>query len=742
MRYFRYSRWDGTQEVAPFDPEELIEHLADDLLADGDLRSALQRLMQTGYRNQDGQRMMGLQQLLERLRQQRQRQLDRYQLNDLLKDIREKLDEVVRTEREGIERRLERARQGREPGQGESAGSQRPDRGSPAGEPPRTAQTGDQPAPRGGPGQRGPAGAEPPSGQQSGPGSGAESGQSGADGLSQEQLQRMLEQMARRKQEFLDSLPKDVGGAIRALMDYEFMEPEAQRLFQELLQQLQQQIMESYFQGLKQSLQNLTQGPQRLTADDVRRMNEMLRDLNELLRERQEGGSPDFEGFMQKHGQFFPPGMQNLDDLVRHLQQRMAAMQSLLDSLSASQRRELQEMMQSLFRDPALQEELTELALNLEQLYPMGQLRRQYSFRGDDSLSLQEAMRLMEQLQELDQLERQLLRARDPSALDQLDPQRVRELLGDDAAQSLEQLRQITRQLEEAGYIAKKGQRWELTPRAIRKIGQKALRDIFQHLRRDAFGRHETHFRGRGGERTDESKGYEFGDPFLLDLQRTVMNGVMRQGPGTPIALQPQDFEVYRTELLTQCATVLLLDMSRSMFLRGCITAAKKVAIALNALIRGQYPRDGLYIVPFSYYAREIKPEDLPHLTWNEWGYGTNMQHAFMLARQLLARHKGGSRQIILITDGEPTAYFEGGHIEFSYPPTQRTFQETLREVARCTSEGIVINTFMLERGHYLIDFVDQLTKINRGRAFYATPERLGEYILVDYVDRKRKQIR
>lgn len=732
MPSYRYSRWDGTQEVVPFDPEELLEHLADDLLADGDLRSALQRLMQAGYRNRDGQRMLGLQQLLERLRQQRQRQLDRYQLNDLLKDIREKLDQVVRTEREGIQRRLERARQGQAPPQpGAPAAGQRPD---------SAPQPGAQPA--GGERQRPPADAPPvPSPVQPG-GAQEPGGERDAEGLSPEQLQRALEQLARRKQEFLDNLPKDVGGAIRALMDYEFMEPEAQRLFQELLEQLQQQIMESYFQGLKQSLQDLTQGPRRLTADDLRRLNAMLRDLNELLRQRQEGGEPDFERFMQQHGQFFPPGMQNLDDLVRHLQQRMAAVQSLLDSLSPAQRRELQQMLQSLFRDPALQEELTELALNLEQLYPMGQLRRQYPFRGDDPLSLQEAMRLMEQLQELDQLERQLLRARDPSALDQIDPERVRELLGDDAAQSLEQLRQLTRQLEEAGYIAKKGQRWELTPRAIRKIGQKALRDIFQHLRRDAFGRHETHFRGRGGERTDESKGYEFGDPFLLDLQRTVMNGVMRQGPGTPVRLQPQDFEVYRTELLTQCATVLLLDMSRSMFLRGCITAAKKVAIALHALIRGQYPRDGLYIVPFSYYAREIKPEDLPHLTWNEWGYGTNMQHAFMLARQLLARHKGGSRQIILITDGEPTAYFDGEHIEFSYPPTQRTFQETLREVARCTNEGIMINTFMLERGHYLIDFVDQLTKINRGRAFYATPERLGEYILVDYVDRKRKQIR
>jgi uncharacterized protein with von Willebrand factor type A (vWA) domain len=445
---------------------------------------------------------------------------------------------------------------------------------------------------------------------------------------------------------------------------------------------------------------------------------------------------------MQQYGDFFPPGMENLDDLVQHLQQRMAAMQSLLDSMSPQQRRELQEMMESLFQDQQMQEELSELAMNLEQLFPMGQMRRQYPFRGEDSLSFEEAMRLMQELQEMDQLEKQLQRARDPNVLDQIDAAKVAELLGEDAAKSLEQLKQLHKLLEEAGYITKKGNRWELTPRGIRKIGQKALQDMFQQLKKDQFGRHETRHRGAGGERIDETKVYEFGDTFMLDLQRTVMNGIVREGPGSPVHLKPDDFEVYRTELLTQCATVLLLDMSRSMFLRGCITAAKKVAIALNSLIRGQYPRDALYVVPFSYYAREIKPEDLPHLTWNEWGYGTNMQHAFMLSRQLLARHKGGTRQIILITDGEPTAYFEGGQIEFSYPPTYRTFQETLREVGRCTRERIVINTFMLERGHYLIDFVEQMTKINRGRAFYATPERLGEYILVDYVGNKRKQVK
>jgi uncharacterized protein with von Willebrand factor type A (vWA) domain len=219
------------------------------------------------------------------------------------------------------------------------------------------------------------------------------------------------------------------------------------------------------------------------------------------------------------------------------------------------------------------------------------------------------------------------------------------------------------------------------------------------------------------------------------------MNSVKRGGRGESLALRVEDFEVFRTEQLTQASTVLMLDMSRSMPLRGCFVAAKKVALALNSLIRTQFPRDNLYIIGFSDFARELRPESLHQITWGDYVYGTNMQHGFVMARRLLGRHQSGTRQIILITDGEPTAHFEGDRVEFAYPPTFRTFQETLREVARCTQEGIVINTFMLERSHYLTDFVSQMTRINRGRAFFATPERLGDYVLVDYVASRRKRV-
>jgi uncharacterized protein with von Willebrand factor type A (vWA) domain len=193
---------------------------------------------------------------------------------------------------------------------------------------------------------------------------------------------------------------------------------------------------------------------------------------------------------------------------------------------------------------------------------------------------------------------------------------------------------------------------------------------------------------------------------------------------------------------LTRTATVLLVDMSRSMLLRGCFLAAKKVAVALDTLIRTQYPRDHLSVIGFAYYAREIRPGALAELTWAGYEYGTNLQHGLLLARRILARQATANKEIVVITDGEPTAHFEGGQVEFSYPPTRRTITETLREVRRCTQEGITINTFMLERSRALTEFVAHMTQLNQGRAFYATPERLGEYVLVDFVGRRSKHVR
>lgn len=711
---FRYSRWDGTQEVSPFDADEVIESLSEDLLSDGDVRSALDRMLQRGFQNRDGDRTMGIQQLLERLRQRRQQQLDRYDVGGIMDQIREMLEDVIRTEREGIDRRLQQARSDTSPPSTPSS---------------RAEQDGGQsnPSPR----------VEEGEGEAASPAGVREASPEFDQGprSATPDLRKMLESMAQKRREQLDNLPPDVGGQIQQLRDYEFMDPEAREKFQELLQMLQQQLMQSYFQGMQQAMQSVT-------PEDMQAARQMLQELNQMLRDRAEGREPDFEQFMRRWGQNFPDGINSLDDLVEHLQQRIGQMQSLLQSMSPDQRRQLQELAEQLMDQAGMGDELAELADLLQELAPGSRMERGYPFRGDEPMSLLEAMQLMDQLQQLDSLERDIQQARDLESLDNLDADKIRELLGDDASQSLDQMRQLQKLLEEAGYIKRNGKDFELTARGIRKIGEKALHDIFKHLKRDSFGKHNIDQRGPGGERVDDSKLYEFGDPFVLDMHQTLMNAVVREGPGTPVVLSPSDFEVHRHELLTDSSTVIVLDMSRSMFLRGCILAAKKVTVALNSLIRGLYPRDHLYIIAFSAYAREITAEDLPNLTWADWGYGTNMQHAFMVSRQLLARHKSGTKQVILVTDGEPTAHFEGGHVEFSYPPTYRTFQETLREVRRCTRDNVTINTFMMERGRYLTDFVDQMTRINKGRAFYATPDRLGDYILVDYVENKRKAVR
>jgi uncharacterized protein with von Willebrand factor type A (vWA) domain len=420
----------------------------------------------------------------------------------------------------------------------------------------------------------------------------------------------------------------------------------------------------------------------------------------------------------------------------------MAQMQSLMQSLSPGQRAELDEMMRSLFlQDERLEAAMSQLAMHLNELLPMDEMAKRYPFRGAEEVTLQEAMRLMDELQRLEALEREVRGVRDPADLQNIDRQEMEELAGPEAAQDLQALQELTKKLEEAGYLERDGDELRLTARAIRKIADKALRDIFDRLKRDRFGGHALNRRGAGGDQTDETKPYEFGDPFLLDMKETVLNAVERAGTGTPVRLAPGDFEVFRTELRTQAATVVMLDMSRSMLNNGYFLPAKKVALALSALIRGQFPRDALYIVGFSLYAREFTAAQLPTLSWSEWNVGTNMHAGFMLARRLLARHAGGNKQILMVTDGEPTAHLEDGLADFSYPPSRRTIEETLKEVQRCTRENITINTFMLERSPWLTSFVQQMARINRGRAFFTAPDRLGEYVLVDYVNTKRKAV-
>ncbi|HYB01686.1 MAG TPA: VWA domain-containing protein [Ktedonobacteraceae bacterium] len=706
---YGYSRWDGTQNIEGLDADDILNALADDYMEEGNLQQALKRLMQDGVRNEDGRRTMGLREMMERMRNMRNEQLNRYNMaSGVMDDLREKLEEIKKLEREGIQQRLDESNNPSQQSQ-PSDQQQSPGQQQATNQP----QVGDD--------------------QQGQQGSGTSQSGEGNDDLTPEQKRKMLEMIAKRKQDYLDKLPQDIPGQIKGLSEYDFMDDEAREKFKELMDSLQQQMMQQFFQGMQQSLQNMT-------PEDMAKLREMIRDLNQMLRDRQEGREPDFDSFMQKHGEYFP-GVNSLDDLIEQMQQQMAAMQGIMDNLSPEQRQELQDLMEQLMGDDRIRVDLMELAMNLEALAPMEEMRTRFPFRGDESLPFNEAMRMMSRLQQMEGLEEQLQEARRLDNLDAIDSEKVKELLGDEEYQSVEQLKELMKVLEEAGYIQKKGNRWELTARGIRKIGQKALQDIFNKLKRDGFGRHISPFRGVGGERTEESKPYQFGDPFLLDLEKTLMNALHRRGTGTPVGLQKDDFEVYRTEFTTQSSTVLMIDLSMSMVYNGCQPAAKKVAVALESLIRSQFPRDNLYVVGFSFIAREYKPEELIEMGRYDNSTGTNMAHGFMLARQLLSRHHGVNKQIIMITDGGPTVWFEDGQWLFGYPPNPFAEQQTLLEVQRCTREGVTINTFMLEDDSWMVAFVNQLSSINHGRTFYADKNNLGEYLLIDYLNSKRKFI-
>jgi uncharacterized protein with von Willebrand factor type A (vWA) domain len=373
----------------------------------------------------------------------------------------------------------------------------------------------------------------------------------------------------------------------------------------------------------------------------------------------------------------------------------------------------------------------------MRSLFPQMGWEQRYDFQGQDPMGFGDAMQMMEQLGDMDQLEQLLRGATNPGALAEADIDKVRDLLGDDSAEAMKRIAEMARQLEQAGLVENKEGRLTLTPRGLRKIGANALGELFSKLAKDKSGQHQMSLNGIGHERTFESKPYEFGDPFNLDLHRTIRNAVSREGAGTPVRLTPEDFEIERTENLTRSSTVLMLDLSLSMPMRDNFLAAKKVAMALHSLISSQFPRDYLGIVGFSETARVLTPEQLPEVSW-DFVYGTNMQHGFFLARQLLAR-QSGTKQIIMITDGEPTAHIEpSGEVFFNYPPVQATVDATLREVARCTRDRVRINTFMLDANSYLKQFVEKLTQLNRGRAFFTTPETLGDYVLVDFIEHKR----
>jgi uncharacterized protein with von Willebrand factor type A (vWA) domain len=660
---FTYSRWDGTQTGFEFDADAAFDELTDELLYHGDVNAALRRMMQEGLQDRDGERLQGLRELLERLRQERQQRLERHDLGGVYDEIKAELDDIVDEERHAIDNARRDAER-----------------------------------------------------------SGDERRAENARVAAQERNLR------------LDFLPDDLAGKVRELDSYPFESADAKRRFDQLMDRLREQLMQQMVDQMSGAMQNMS-------PEDLARMKDMMAALNEMLDRYQRGDDPRFDEFMEQYGDFFPENPQTVEELLEQMARRMAAMQAMLNSMTPEQRAQLQQLSDQLLEDMDLQWQMQQLSGSLQQLFPQLNWQQGYDFDGQDPMGFAQAMQAMQDLGDLDQLENLLRNASSPAALAEADMDRVRDLMGDDAARSLERLAEITKMLEQAGLVEQKEGRLELTPKGLRRIGSNALRDLFAKIAKDTVGQHETSQLGQGHERTYDTKPYEFGDPFQLDLNRTIRNALRRRSgdgiAGTPVRLEPDDFEIERTEHLTRSATVLMLDLSLSMPMRDNFLPAKKVAMALHSLISSQFPRDFLGLVGFSETARVLTAEQLPEVSW-DFVYGTNMHHGFTLARKLLAR-ESGTKQIIMITDGEPTAHITpDGHPFFHYPPVRETVEATLREVVRCTREQIRINTFGLGADGSLRAFIEQLTEINRGRAFFTTPDQLGDYVLVDFMEGKR----
>jgi len=657
-RGFNYSRWDGTQVAFDLDADALLSEMSDDLLYHGDVNAALRRLLQQGFRDRDGEELMGLREMIERLRQRRREELESRDLGGVYDDIAEKLGEIVDQERTGMERRVDEAR-----------------------------LSGDR------------------------------------------RQQEIVEDLAEARRMELDMLAPDLAGRVQSLQEYDFMDDDARHRFEELMDELRSQLMQSYFNQMSEGMSNVS-------PEQMQRMKDMMAELNQMLGRRERGEEPDFDGFMQRYGDFFPGNPQSLDELLEQMARSMAQMQSLLNSMTPEQRAQLQGLSQALLDDLDFRWQVDELARNLQQAFPDMGWNQSMDFSGDQPTPFSQMAGMLELMGDIDQLENLLQSATQPGQLAEVDIDQARDLLGDDAARSLERLGELQRMLEEAGLIDQREGRLELTPKGVRAIGQHALTDLYRKLLADRAGRHDVERTGVGHERAYEHKPYEFGDPFHLNVEETLKNAIWRRGGGTPVKLLPEDFEVERTEVVTRSATVLLLDVSMSMPMRDNFLPAKKVAMALHALITSQFPRDYFGLVSFGRVAREVKPELLPEMSW-DFDYGTNMHHALLLARRMLARQTG-TKQVIMVTDGEPTAHIERGDAVFQYPPSPVTIEETLREVRRCTREGIRINTFMLDESYYLREFVERMMRLNGGRAFFTTPDTLGDYVLVDFLEHRR----
>jgi uncharacterized protein with von Willebrand factor type A (vWA) domain len=658
---YGYRRVGDDDEFDDLDVDELLALLADDFMENGDLDEAMDRLLREGYESEDGDRVEGLRELLERTRKRRRELEQQADPDGEMQRYRDWLDDIEATEDSELDQLLDDAQE---------SGDERRE-------------------------------------------------QVTRDLVDQRKMQRdlMSDRLAERLAEY---------------RNYEFVSSEAREEYEEMMGELERDVLDTYFQQSKEFMG-------RPDPEELARMRDMMDALSTMIEQDRRGEpiDPTFDDFMEKFGDFFP-GAENLEDVVRMMAERAAAAEAMFNSLSAEQQGELRALFDEMMQNMELNFSMNRLVSNLRQATPDIDWNRAHRMRGQGGSPFSDAASVAEQLGELKGLEEFLGQSHAAQSLPEVDIEAVRRNLGDDAARHVQRLQRALQGLKDQGFIDRASNRLKLSARGVRKIGQIALRDLFRQLRDSpTLGGHPVATLAHGGDREETAKPWEPGEAVALHLPRTLRNALLRQGPGTPVKLHPDDFEVEEYEATRRSATIFAIDLSLSMAMRGNLVPAKKMVLALTQLISSKFPRDFVAIVGFGERAQQLKLEDIPALTI-DYNYGTNLQHALALSRHLL-RNERGERQIVVVTDGEPTAHLTAsGEPFFSWPPVHETLEKTMAEVLRCTKAGIKINTFALDIERSQFPFVEQIARVNGGRLFYTDVNDLGTYALDDFVKHRR----
>ncbi|MDQ1662559.1 MAG: hypothetical protein QOJ68_2539 [Blastococcus sp.] len=543
---------------------------------------------------------------------------------------------------------------------------------------------------------------------------------------------------ARLAEAELDALPEETAGAVRALKDYPWRSPDAREAYDKIQDLLRREVLDSSFASMKQALENAGDAEMQAVKD-------MVADLSQLIDAHNRGEDTDqqFQDFMAEHGQFFPDNPETIEELIDSLARRAAAQERMMAGLSAEQRAELGDLMAQAMSDMGLASEMSHLQDALRQArpdLPWGQ--RGQVPDGEQALGMGDATSAVAELADLEALSSQLSQGYAGASLADIDEELLERALGRPAVDDLAALRQLERELERQGYLNRDGGKLELSPKAVRRLGATALRRVFAKLSATGRGEHDVADAGAAGELTGSSREWRFGDEQPLDVVRTVKNAVLRTA-GSPrtdhrVRIAVDDFEVVETERRTGAAVALLVDLSYSMALRGTWGAAKSTAMALHSLVTTRFPQDAIQIIGFSSTAQVLRPETLAELSVDTL-QGTNLQHGLILARRFLAQHRDAEPVVLVVTDGEPTAHLEDdGTPFFCWPPMPETIARTVAEVERVARTGATVNVFALDPDPSLVHFVHDLTARAGGRVFEPDPDRLGEYVVADYLRARR----